>query len=392
MIYLDNAATTQMSEEVLDAMLPYLKEGYGNAGALYGFGRESAVAVRSARGEVARLFGCTPDHVVFTSSGSEGNNMILKGVRNRLLKTGKTHLIISATEHDSVLKAAEMLIKDGFYVSFLKPNQDGNITSDMVEEVLQKDTGLVSVMFSNNETGSVNDVTNIGKLCRRHSVLFHSDCVQAAGQFPLNVEENNIDFATISAHKIHGPKGIGAVYIRDFDIDPLICGGSNQEFGVRGGTENVAGIVGFGVAAAAAIDHIRETMIHVSSLKQIFIAELSQSLPYENLKEAGVYFNAYTYLNPGKILSMRIDGVFGESLVLMLDSMGVCISSGSACASHEAAPSHVLIAHGLTATEARCSVRVSFSAYNTEEEVKAAAVAMATCIESMRFAKEVGFD
>lgn len=228
-IYLDNAATTKMSKEVLAAMLPYLQESYGNAGALYGFGRESAVAIQSAREEVAKLFGCTPDHVIFTSGGSEGNNMIVKGVRNRLLRAGKTHLVVSATEHDSVLKAAETLIKDGFYITYLKPNQDGNITADMVEDVLQEDTGLVSVMFSNNETGSVNDVANVGKLCRRHGVLFHSDCVQAAGQFPLSVEENNIDFATVSAHKIHGPKGIGAVYARELDIDSLICGGSNQE-------------------------------------------------------------------------------------------------------------------------------------------------------------------
>ena len=217
--------------------------------------------------------------------------------------------------------------------------------------------------------------------------MFHSDCVQAAGQYMIDVENNNLDFVTVSSHKIHGPKGVGAVYVRDMDIEPLIHGGNEQEHGLRGGTENVAGVVGFGVAAGIAVNHITDNLIYTSSLKQLFVMELTKDLPYGNLKESGVQFNGYTYLDPGKVLNLRINGVFGESLVLMLDAMGVCVSAGSACRSMEAEPSHVLIAHGLTDEEARSSVRISFSKYNTREEVTRAASIMAGCIEALRAAQ-----
>ena len=387
MIYLDNAATTQIAPEVLDAMMPYLQENYGNAGTIYSFGRKSAAAIQTAREEVSRLFGCTPEHVIFTSGGSEGNNMIIKGLRDKLLHSGKTHLVLSATEHDSMIRAAESLIKDGFYITYAKPGTNGRITADIVEDAIQDDTGLVSVMFANNETGAVNDIESIGKLCKQRSVMFHSDCVQAAGQYMIDVENNNLDFVTVSSHKIHGPKGVGAVYVRDMDIEPLIHGGNEQEHGLRGGTENVAGVVGFGVAAGIAVNHITDNLIYTSSLKQLFVMELTKDLPYGNLKESGVQFNGYTYLDPGKVLNLRINGVFGESLVLMLDAMGVCVSAGSACRSMEAEPSHVLIAHGLTDEEARSSVRISFSKYNTREEVTRAASIMAGCIEALRAAQ-----
>lgn len=384
MIYLDNAATTRIAPEVLDAMMPYLQENYGNAGTIYSFGRQSAAAIQIAREKVARLFGCTPDHVVFTSGGSEGNNMIVKGLRHKLLQSGKMHLVLSATEHDSMIRAAESLTKDGFYITYVKPDVNGCITASIVESALQEDTGFVSIMLANNETGAVNDIGAIGKLCKERSILFHSDCVQAAGQYQIDVEGNDLDFVTVSSHKIHGPKGVGAVYVRDMDIAPLIHGGSEQEHGLRGGTENVAGIVGFGMAAGIAVDNMVDNLIYTSSLKQLFIMELSKELPYGNLKESGVQFNGYTYLDPGKVLNLRIDGVFGESLVLMLDSMGVCISAGSACRSLEASPSHVLVAHGLTDEEARSSVRISFSKYNTREEATKAAAIMASCIETLR--------
>lgn len=392
MIYLDNAATTKIAPEVLDAMMPYLQEQYGNAGTLYGFGRQAAEAIQTARAQTAMLFGCTPEHIVFTSGGSEGNNMVIKGLRHKLLQSGKTHLVLSATEHDSMIKAAESLTKDGFYITYVKPNAYGRITADEVSAVIQPDTGLVSVMMTNNETGAVNDICGIGEMCRRHSILFHSDCVQSAGQLSLDVEKNNLDFATISAHKIHGPKGVGAVYIRDMSLTPLIHGGAEQEFGYRGGTENVAGIVGLGAACVNATQTMTDTAITTSSLKQMFVMELAKELPYQNLKEAGVHFNGYTYLDPGKVLSLRIDGVFGETLVLMLDAFGICVSAGSACRSHEAAPSHVLIAHGLTATEARSSIRISFSKYNTADEVKQAAKIMANCIETLRYSQEAPQD
>lgn len=389
MIYLDNAATTKIAPEVLDAMMPYLQEQYGNAGTLYSFGRQAAEAIQTARAQTAMLFGCTPEHIVFTSGGSEGNNMIVKGLRHKLLQSGKTHLVLSATEHDSMIKAAESLTKDGFYITYVKPNSSGLITASEVSAAIQNDTGLVSIMMANNETGAVNDIEGIGEVCKRHATLFHSDCVQSAGQFVLDVDKNNLDFATISAHKIHGPKGVGAVYIRDMSLTPLIYGGTEQEYGFRGGTENVAGIVGLGAACVAVSQSLTAATSTTSTLKQLFVTELAKSLPYQSLKEAGIFSNGCTYLNPGKVLNLRIDGVFGETLVLMMDAFGVCISAGSACRSREATPSHALIAHGLTETEARSSVRVSFSKYNTADEVAQAAAIMANCIETLRLRQEV---
>lgn len=390
MIYLDNAATTKIAPEVLDAMMPYLQEQYGNAGALYSFGRKVASAVQKARVQTAMLFGCEPEHIIFTSGGSEGNNMVVKGLRHRLKKDGKTHLILSATEHESMIKAAESLTKDGFYITYVSPNSSGCITVDEVAPVIRADTGFVSIMMTNNETGAVNDICGIGELCKRHSILFHSDCVQAAGQFAINVDKNNLDFATISSHKIHGPKGVGAVYARDVNFTPLIHGGAKQEWGVRGGTENVAGVVGLGVACVGAIEAMSDITMSTSILKQMFVMELAKHLPYQNLKDAGIHFNGYTYMGPGKVLNLRIDGIFGETLVLMLDALGVCISAGSACRAHEAEASHVLIAHGLTDEEARSSVRISFSKYNTADEITQAARIMANCIETLRSSNEIG--
>lgn len=389
MIYLDNAATTEIAPEVLEAMMPYLKGQYGNAGAIYSFGREAAEAVMTAREQTARLFGCAPEQVVFTSGGSEGNNMVVKGLRHKLLESGKTHLILSATEHDSMIKAAESLIKDGFYITYVKPDKNWHITADIVENAIQKDTGLVSIMFANNETGAVNDIGEIGSVCKRHSVLFMSDCVQIAGQYPIRASENGIDFATISAHKFHGPKGVGAVFIRDTKLMPLIDGGADQEFGLRGGTENVPGIVGLGCACDSATQNMYKNTEKVAYLKKLFMSTLEKNLSYGGSRETGVYLNGDLYPSPGKVLNLRIDGVSGDTLVLMLDAMGICISAGSACRSHEDEPSHVLLAHGLTETEARSSVRISFSKFNTGEEAINAAKIMAYCIEALRLPQEV---
>lgn len=318
MIYLDNAATTKIAPEVLDAMMPYLQEQYGNAGTLYGFGRQAAEAIQTARAQTAMLFGCTPEHIVFTSGGSEGNNMIVKGLRHKLLQSGKTHLVLSATEHDSMIKAAESLTKDGFYITYVKPDPSGRITANEVSAAIQNDTGLVSIMMANNETGAVNDIEGIGEVCKRHAILFHSDCVQSAGQFVLDMDKNNLDFATISAHKIHGPKGVGAVYIRDMSLSPLVHGGAEQEFGFRGGTENVAGIVGLGAACVAATQSLSDAAIAVSTLKQMFVMELTKSLPHQSLKEAGICSNGYTY---GKLSSIQA----GE--VSMHNSFYLCWSA-----------------------------------------------------------------
>lgn len=384
MIYLDNAATTKVAPEVLEAMMPYLTEQYGNAGSLYKFGRSANAAVQRARSQVAALFNCSPENVIFTSGGSESNNMVFKGLRHRLLDAGKKHLVVSAIEHDSVLKAAEMLTKDGFYITYVAPDKDGYIRPRVVSEAITEETGLVSVMYVNNEIGTVNDIKELGTICRQKNVLFHTDCVQAAGQYAIDVNECCIDFASISSHKIHGAKGIGALYVRNPDIQPLICGGSEQEHGLRGGTENVSGIVGFGKAAELTLEHLRVDMIEASVLKQQFYMRL-----HDTFKEAGgdidtIHVNGHPIVEPGKILNIRIDGVDAETLLLMLDARDICISAGSACRSHEVNPSHVLKAMGLTDDESRSSIRISFSRYNTEDEVLEAAEKIALCARALQ--------
>lgn len=382
MIYLDNAATTKIAPEVLEAMMPYLTDEYGNAGTLYGLGRSAANAMQKAREQVATLFGCTSDHVVFTSGGSESNSTVFSGLRHSLLEQGKKHLVVSAIEHDSVLRAAEALTKDGFYITYVKPSSDGRIPPKAVEAAIQEDTGLVSVMYVNNETGVTNDINEIGCICRWNDVLFHTDCVQAAGQHPLEVRKNDVDFASVSSHKIHGPKGVGALYIREPNLMPLICGGSEQEYGMRGGTENVPGIVGFGKAAEIAVAGMHDDLIAVSMVKQSFYAELLRWLNDMGL-DGVLHINGGSVVDPGKTINLRIDGVDAQTLLLTLDSMEVCISAGSACRSHEAEPSHVLMAMGLTEAEARNSIRVSFSRYNTIKEAEGAAKIVASCASTL---------
>lgn len=385
-IYLDNAATTKISPEVLESMMPYLTEEYGNAGSLYGMGRRAADAIKRAREQVALLFGCAADSIIFTSGGSESNSTVFAGLRSRLMDTGKKHLIVSAIEHDSVLKAAQLLTKDGFYITYLYPDVNGHISPQQVEESIRDDTGLVSIMYVNNEMGAVNDVKEIGRICRAHSVLYHMDCVQAAGQYELKAGDC-ADFASVSSHKIYGPKGVGALYVRDKNFSPLVSGGDEQEFGLRGGTENVVGIVGFGCACESVVRNLREDTIHISTMKQRFYMALLKELNEVGIDRNIIHVNGLSPITPGKVLNIRIEGVDGETLLLMLDVKGVCASAGSACHSHETQPSHVLTAMGLTSDEARSSIRISFSKYNTSKEVDEAAEIFAHCIASLRQGK-----
>jgi len=364
-------------------MMPYLTDEYGNAGTLYSLGQRAAAAISNARSQAASLFGCAPDHVIFTSGGSESNNTVFKGLRHKLLEQGKTHLVVSAVEHDSVLKAAQSLTKDGFDITYIQPDEKGCIPCKRVEAAIRRNTGLVSVMYVNNETGAVNDIAAIGEICRRYSVLFHSDCVQAAGQCDIEVEKLLMDFASVSSHKIHGPKGVGALYVRDKNIMPLICGGSEQEFGCRGGTENVAGIVGFGQACESSLENPREDLIQVSMLKQRFYTTLLDELKEHGVDKSRIHVNGMAVVSPGKILNIRVDGVDGETLLLMLDAKGIYVSAGSACRSHEAEPSHVLTAMGLSNEEARSSIRISFSKFNAFDEVAEAAKEFALCIVTL---------
>lgn len=373
MIYLDNAATTQIAPAVLEAMLPYLKCSFGNAGSLYKLGRDSASAVANAREQVANLIGAKPEQIVFTSGGSEANSFVFYGLRKHLLESGRKTIVVSAVEHDSVLKSAIALcsesdIKDEFDIKFLGVNRYGEADIEQLEQIISPDVALVSVMYVNNETGAVNDIKKIGELCKRNGVLFHTDCVQAAGCQTIDVEEIGCDFASISSHKIHGPKGVGALFVRDKTIvSPIIYGGSAQEFGIRGGTENVAGIVGFGKACSMCSDECIKT---TSAYRKFFISTIRNYISQDNINK--FHINGREQQD-GRILNIRFDGIDGETLVLYLDTEGIAISAGSACCSHESAPSHVLTAMGLSSDEARDSVRISFSDFNTLDEVETAA-------------------
>lgn len=384
MIYLDNAATTQIDNRVLESMMPYLTTQYGNAGTLYKFGRSANEAIQNARAQVARFIGADSSSIVFTSGGSESNNTVFSGVKEYLKRVGRTHILVSSVEHDSVLRAVESLTKEGFDVGYIPAQTDGTIALAAVEGLLRHDTGLVSVMYVNNETGAVNPVHDIGSVCVKRGVLFHTDCVQAAGCHCIDVRDIGCDFLSVSSHKIHGPKGVGALYVKDMStISPLIFGGSEQEFGIRGGTENVAGAVGFGKACEIASAQFQEDRTYVSCLKQKFVTELTNELKEDGLGDI-VHVNGCSIMVPGKTVNIRIDGVDNESLILMLDSREICVSAGSACQSHESKPSHVLTAMGLTLDEARSSIRVSFSRMNSVEEVCDAAKTIAKFASVLR--------
>ena len=394
MIYLDNSATTPIHPEVLKAMMPYLKGGYGNAGAVYRIGRESAKAIRKAREQVAQLFNASADQIVFTSGGSEGNNMVFSyGMRCMLEERGRKHVVISQIEHDSVYEAATHMfkpsgkadIKDDFYTQFIQTKSDGTVVVKHLESLLDEEEsiGLVSVMYVNNETGAVNPVNHIGEICRERGVLFHTDCVQAAGCHPIDTNIIGCDFATISGHKIYAPKGIGAIYIKDKTLArSLIYGGANQEFGLRGGTENVAGIVGLGKACDLICSDFGTQRVTVSLLKRLFYGNMISYLKEVNLEDR-IHVNGASVGDVGKTLNLRVENIDSETLLLMLDAKGVCISAGSACHSHKSEPSRVLTAMGLSDDEARDSVRISFSSTNTPAEVEEAAAIFSSCIEAL---------
>lgn len=381
MIYLDNASTTRIDDRVLKEMMPYLQDDYGNAGTIYSFGRESAEAIARARGEVADFIGAERhDQIIFTSGGSEANNMVLFGLEDYLKNIGKTRILLSEIEHDSLINAANSLIKRGFDVTYIHPNNAGVITAESVKSLLDEycDVGLVSVMAVNNETGIENEVYGIGGVCDTYNVLFHTDCVQAAGCFEIDVDEIKCDFLSISSHKIHGPKGVGALYAKDKSIlKPMIYGGTSQEFGFRAGTENTPGIVGFGAACDVLNDELYKDMGYMEDLLIKLYSELN-----DNLKNNGVG-NILSVNGRGhrvKTVNLRFADIDAETLLLILDASGVCVSAGSACRSHESEPSRVLKAIGLSDEEARNSIRISVSKYTTLDEIKEAAEIISVCV------------
>lgn len=372
MIYLDNAATTQIDERVVEAMMPYLKDKYGNAGSIYRLGRESLAAITKARATVAAFINADPDQIIFTSGGSESNNMVIKNPNIKAMPWfNKPATLCFATEHDSILNSL-----DNGYVA--KPNTDGTANLKTIEDSIRNyGTGLVSVMYVNNETGSVNDVKEIAKLCHKHGALFHTDCVQAASTKKIDVKDLDVDYLSISSHKIHGCKGIGCLYVKDKStLLSLINGGSAQEYGLRGGTENVAGIVGF---AEACMIQMTEEMPDYLSKRELLKSELLKYLGKSEFR-----INCESANDHGKIVNITFFGIDSETLVLMMDAKDICISAGSACTSHESKPSHVLKAIGLSDEDAHNSVRISFSKYTTCEEIVIAAKEISNCVKLLK--------
>lgn len=360
-IYADNAATTRLSDTALKAMLPYMQAEYGNPSSLHSVGQRAQEALTEARTRIAARLGCQPTEVIFTSGGSEADNQAIRSVAAFGKLKGKTHIISTAFEHHAVLHTLEALEKEGFTVTLLDVHGDGMVSAQQVEEAITPETCLVTVMYANNEIGTVQPIAEIGEVCRRHGVLFHTDAVQAVGHLPVNVAEQNIDLLSLSAHKFHGPKGIGVLYARrGVPIFPLIHGGA-QERNRRGGTENIPAIVGMAAALDEACDHLDEDTAKLTALRERLIAGLS-NIPHSVLN------GHREHRLPGTV-NFCFEGIEGESLLLLLDDKGVYASSGSACTSGSLDPSHVLLAIGRPHEIAHGSLRLSLSPDTTQEEV-----------------------
>lgn len=360
-IYTDNAATTKMSDTALAAMLPCLQDNYGNPSSLHSVGQRAAEALQGARETVARCLGCDPKEIIFTSGGSEADNQaIISAARWGALK-GKKHIISTAFEHHAVLHTLKKLEKEGFEVELLPVGTTGTITPEQVAAAIRPDTALVTIMYANNEIGSILPIAEIGAVCREKGVIFHTDAVQAAGHLHIDVKAQNIDMLSLSGHKFHGPKGSGVLYARKgIPLVNIIEGGA-QERGKRAGTENLPAIVGMAAALQEACDHIDENAAKVSALRDKLISGLSK-IPHSALNGDPVH------RLPGNV-NFCFEGIEGESLLLLLDAKGICASSGSACTSGSLDPSHVLLAIGRPHEVAHGSLRLSLCEWNTEEEV-----------------------
>ena len=360
-VYADNAATTKMSQTAINAMLPYMERIYGNPSSLHSVGQEAAEALQSARETIAKCLNASPNEITFTSGGSEADNQALLSAAWLGLRKGKKHIISTAFEHHAILHTLKKLEKEGFEVQLLDVGPLGNITAQQVADVIRPDTCLVTTMYANNEIGSILPIAEIGAVCKEKGVLFHTDAVQAAGHLPIDVKAQNIDMLSLSAHKFHGPKGVGVLYARrGVPLTSLIEGGA-QERGKRAGTENIPGIMGMAAALQEACQHMEANAAHVSHLRDRLIEGLSQ-IPHSALN--GDPVNRL----PGNV-NFCFEGIEGESLLLLLDSKGICASSGSACTSGSLDPSHVLLAIGRPHEVAHGSLRLSLSEWNTDEEI-----------------------
>ena len=375
-IYADNAATTKMSDVAVKAMLPYLQEIYANASSVHLLGQRSAAALFSARQQVAQVLNCAPKEVFFTSGGSEADNQALISAAALGKKQGKCHIVSTAMEHHAILYTLEALQAEGFTVTLLRPQADGIVTATQVAEAITDTTCLVSVMYANNETGAIQPIREIGALCRKRGVLFHTDAVQAAGHLTIDVQRDNIDMLSLSAHKFHGPKGIGLLFAKsNLQLTSLIRGGG-QERGKRAGTENLPGIIGLAAALKDTQENMQQNTAYITGLRDALRNGLD--------KIDGADFNgSREHCLPGTV-NYSFRGVNGEALLSLLSNEGICCSSGSACSAGSLEPSHVLLALGLSHETAQSALRFSLCEYNTMDEVQTIITKVTEAVNRLR--------
>ncbi len=375
-IYLDNAATTRITDNVLEAMIPWLKEGYGNASAVYSAGRKSAIALNKARAQCAEILGCESRDIIFTSGGTESDNTAVFSAAKSAEIRGKKHFITTAFEHHAVLAPMRELESRGFRITYLPVHENGIVRVSDLEAAITPETSFVSVMAANNEIGTIQPIAQIGELCRAKGITFHTDAVQAFGNIPINVSEHNIDMLSLSGHKIHAMKGTGLLYVRNSaKLRPFMLGGA-QQGGKRAGTENIAGIVGLAEAMRAAADGLSAKNEKLLPLREKLISELSRI--------SGAKLNGDRAMRLASNVNFSFEGIEGEALILQLDLMGIAVSSGSACTSGSSEPSHVLTAIGRTYDEARSSVRITMSEETCDSDIDAFLDGMGTALAKLR--------
>jgi cysteine desulfurase len=376
LVYADHAATTYVKKQVLDEMMPYFSDKYGNPSSIYSIGRESKKAVEDAREKVATAINCKSKEVFFTGSGTEADNWAIKGIAFAYREKGN-HIITSAIEHHAVLHTCQYLEKEGFEVTYLPVDKDGIVSPEKLKKAITENTILITIMTANNEIGTIQPIKEIGKIAKENNIVFHTDAVQAIGSIPIDVKEWDVDLLSMSAHKFYGPKGVGALYIKQgIKMNSFMQGGA-QERGKRPGTENIPGIIGLGKAIELAVNNIDENKEKVTELRDILIREISDKIPYSRL-------NGHpTKRLPGNV-NFSFEFIEGESLLLMLDMKGIAASSGSACTSGSLDPSHVLLAIGLPHEIAHGSLRITFGDINTKEDIDYIMEVLPPIVERLR--------
>lgn len=374
MIYLDNAASTQIHSDVLDSMLPFLKEQYGNPSSIHRYGRLSRKAIHKARKQIASLINADPAEILITSGGTESNNTVLIGISSQF---PDSQIITSSIEHDAILEPCKKLISNGFQVNYLSVDKSGIINTMDLKNIISKKTSLVSIMFGNNEVGTIQPISEIVKICHENKVVFHTDAVQAVGKIAIDVKELGVDLLSISSHKLHGPKGVGALYIKDgVKIDPMILGGG-QEFRLRSGTENVASIVGFGQACEIAQNNLIENSSLIKKLQTLLVKRVLDEIPE-------VTFNGHSEYRLSNNAHFTFLGVNGEDLIIKLDEYGVAASTGSACSVNTQKASHVLESMGFSLEQITGSLRLTVGIFNTENEINKTVDILKKVVEELR--------